>query len=160
MPEPPLESSTFSGCSNFPRSGRLFGKRAPEKLRRPHRFFARSRSPPREGAWRASPEVASGVEYRELRTVLRARGGSLAGPDDARTVLRLCQLEENGIGPVQRRILDVLRKHGRPIALARLAAQVGITPAAFRSVYEPALLRARATIPTRFGVALAPAAHP
>ena len=54
---------------------------------------------------------------------------------------RLAELDENGIGPVHRRILDVLRWYGRPMAAQRLCSQVGITVKALRTIYEPALVR-------------------
>ena len=93
--------------------------------------------------------------YVEVRTRVEARGASSATDVDAREALRVLQLDENGLGPVHHRILEVLRKLGRPIALPRLAARVGITAAAFRTIYEPALFCAGAIVFTRFGIGLA-----
>ena len=92
--------------------------------------------------------------YVEVRARVAARGASSATDVDAREALRALQLDENGLGPVHHRILAVLRKHGRPVALPRLAARVGITAAAFRTIYEPALFGAGAIVSTPFGIGL------
>ena len=89
--------------------------------------------------------------YAEARAHADARGGGSITIDDARNALRLAELDQNGIGPVHRRILDVLRWYGRPMAAQRLCSQVGITVKALRTIYEPALVRSGAVIPTPRG---------
>ena len=106
-----------------------------------------------EAAWILAKAAAGTARtaislYVRTRTFVEAQGRGSATSDDARHALRLAQLDENGIGPVHRRILEVLRKHGRPLALRRLVEQVGITVEAFRSIYEPALFNSGAIIAT------------
>jgi holliday junction DNA helicase RuvB len=112
-----------------------------------------------EAAWILAKAAAGTARtaislYVRTRTFVEAQGRGSATSDDARSALRLAQLDENGIGPIHRRILEVLRKHGRPLALRRLVEQVGTTVEAFRSIYEPALFGAGAIVSTRFGMGL------
>ena len=82
---------------------------------------------------------------RRAATARRPRGSCCA-----------LEIDENGLGPVHHRILAILRRHGRPLALRRLVAQAGITVEAFRSIYEPALVAARVINATPRGMMLAP----
>jgi predicted nucleotidyltransferase len=53
-----------------------------------------------------------------------------------------------GLGPVHRAILDILRRHGRPMKAQRLARAAGLTLESFRTLYEPLLFELGAIEPT------------
>src|SRR5262249_801802 len=102
--------------------------------------------------------------YRELRVRVAVRrlgvapelrcGATIdvATAGDALARPAKAQRDENGLGPVHRRILGILRRHGRPMALRRLASQADITAEAFRTIYEGALIASRAILPTPRGI--------
>jgi Holliday junction resolvasome RuvABC ATP-dependent DNA helicase subunit len=88
-------------------------------------------------------------------------GGSSANADDARAALAGAEIDQNGIGPRHQRILGVLRRYRRAIGVRRLASEAGLTEQAYRTLYEPVLIRSRAVEATRWGLRLgegAPAA--
>jgi Holliday junction DNA helicase RuvB len=94
--------------------------------------------------------------YTATRTVIEAAGRKVARQKDAREALRMLDLDERGFGPVHRRVLEVLRKHKRPLAVRRVATWSGITVEAFRRFYEASLMISGAIVPTPRGIALAP----
>ncbi|MEW6747921.1 MAG: AAA family ATPase [Planctomycetota bacterium] len=85
-----------------------------------------------------------------------ARAGSRTCVElvDAQRALRAQSLDERGLSRVQRRILQVLEERGRPLGLGVLAAEVGKTPEAIVSLYEPELLRLGLVCRTPLGRAL------
>jgi holliday junction DNA helicase RuvB len=92
--------------------------------------------------------------YLEMRVWVEARGRKSATAEDARTTLLCAELDENGFGPVHRRILTILRTHGRPLAHHRLLAQLGLSAEAYSTLYEPALIRTGMIASTPRGLAL------
>jgi Holliday junction DNA helicase RuvB len=92
--------------------------------------------------------------YTGMRTLVEARGRTSATADDARAALEALGLDARGWGRVHHRILEALAHHGRPLAVRRLAAWVGVTLEAFRRFYEPGLLMSGAMVATPRGMAL------
>ena len=62
--------------------------------------------------------------------------------EDAHSALDASGLDERGLCRVQRKILEVLERHGKPMGLAHLATHVGKAKDAILKIYEPDLVRA------------------
>ena len=92
--------------------------------------------------------------YTGTRTLVEAAGRTAATAADARAALRALELDERGLGRVHHRVLEILARHGRPLAVRRLATWAGVTVEAFRRLYEPALMMSGAVISTPRGIAL------
>jgi Holliday junction DNA helicase RuvB len=90
-----------------------------------------------------------------MRRSLRAAGRTTASAADARQALVAAQIDARGLGPVHRRILEILARHRRPMAVRRLARAAGLTLESFRRLYEPALFDLAAIVPTARGMSLA-----
>ena len=82
------------------------------------------------------------------------RGRASASAADARAALAAARIDERGLGSVHRRILAVLARHRRPMAVRRLARAAGLTLDSFRKLYEPVLFELGAIVPTARGMAL------
>ena len=95
---------------------------------------------------------------------LRARDSAAAAHSDhidRRTVRRALDhqgLDARGLGPIHRRILELLHARGRPVASSRLALLAGISVRALRAIFEPDLLRHDLVRVTARGIALGPPA--
>ena len=114
----------------------------------------------------AAALVLAGAAHGTPRELLRlfARVGDAAmartrqtiDPDFAREVLHDLGIDERGLGPVHRRILEALQCAGRrALSLSRLAAIVQVSVRALKDVYEPPLLRLGLVAVTTRGRALA-----
>ena len=56
-------------------------------------------------------------------------------------VLEEIGVDAEGLRPLDRRYLEMLRRRGRPIGVARLAAMIGASRHVLREIVEPFLLR-------------------
>ena len=92
--------------------------------------------------------------FLAVRRLLRAARRASASAADARAALESARIDERGLGPVHRRILAVLARHRRPMAVRRLARAAGLTLDSFRKLYEPVLFELGAIVPTARGMAL------
>lgn len=94
------------------------------------------------GAAQGAPRAVVRL-VRWVRDAAVAAGRSAIDADFALETLARAGLDAQGLGPVHRRILDVLESRGpdRPIGLGSLAALVSLSERALREVYEPPLLR-------------------
>jgi Holliday junction resolvasome RuvABC ATP-dependent DNA helicase subunit len=61
-------------------------------------------------------------------------------------------IDARGLGPEHRRALTHLETRNRPLGTARLAALLGLTTKAFRTMLEPDLLRLGVVTPTPRGL--------
>jgi Holliday junction DNA helicase RuvB len=124
----------------------------------------RSRGTPREALrllWRArdAAQVASSEP-------LHHPAPSLIEASHVEESARLLEIDPDGLGAEDRRILEVLVARGRPMGLQTLAAMTGIDEATIRYFHEPYLLRKgyvirtargrEATIEARFRMARGP----
>ena len=92
--------------------------------------------------------------FLSVRRLLRAARRSSASAADARAALEAARIDERGLGPVHHRILAILARHRRPMAVRRLARAAGLTLESFRKLYEPVLFELGAIVPTARGMAL------
>jgi Holliday junction DNA helicase RuvB len=92
------------------------------------------------------------------RTRCTAEGAARLEADASavREVLPQEGLDEPGLGPSHRRVLEVLETHKKPIGGRRLAALAGIGRRTFRELIEPELLRLGRVIPTPRGLMILP----
>jgi Holliday junction DNA helicase RuvB len=97
-------------------------------------------APPHPAMSRGSPRHALGL-FRRTRD--EALAGDLARIDRGvvRQALEAAGYDEDGLVPIERRALEVLLRHGRPMGLARWAASSGLPAASLRTLCEPELLR-------------------
>ena len=92
--------------------------------------------------------VARGIPRRAIAIlghasdVATVAGRSAIEASDVRTALREHDIDPMGLEPVDRKVLSILEKARRPVALGRLAARAGLPIATLRDVVEPFLLRA------------------
>jgi Holliday junction DNA helicase RuvB len=101
------------------------------------------------------PRTALAV-VRTALELARARGSSGVGFEELIPALHLHDLDGYGRCRVQRRIVEVLRKHPGPMGLEHLATRVGKTAEELREIYEPDLVRTGWVLRTPRGRVLAP----
>lgn len=101
--------------------------------------------------------MAIGLFTRARDIVVVQDTGPIITADDARAGLRLAGTDEDGLGPVHRRILKILAQYGHPLAVRRLADWAGISVGAFRTFYEAALMLSGWIVSTPRGIAITPA---
>jgi Holliday junction DNA helicase RuvB len=82
---------------------------------------------------------------KQVRNEVVARLRQRATAEDARETLRARGIDEDGLGPTHRRILETAQSHGhgRPIGQDRLADLAGVGRRTFRDLLAPELIRAQ-----------------
>jgi Holliday junction DNA helicase RuvB len=93
--------------------------------------------------------VARGTPREALKLYRHARGEALAGQcrridgSIVEATLRRLEIDAQGLGPVDRQYLEILRARGsgRPLGLARIAAIMGGSASALERLHEPYLFR-------------------
>jgi len=93
-------------------------------------------------ASRATPRVANRV-LKRTRDYAQVHGDGIITPEVARMALRLLEIDEEGLEPMDRRILEVIitRFRGGPAGLQAIAAATSEEEDAIEEVYEPYLMR-------------------
>lgn len=90
---------------------------------------------------RGTPRIANRFLAR-ARDVAEVKGDGVITADVAAETLRMLGVDENGLGEMDRRILETLARHdGGPVGLKTLAVTVGETDDSIENVYEPYLVR-------------------
>jgi len=91
--------------------------------------------------------AARGTPREALSLLKRVRNRSIARelvtnePQSIARMLASFGIDEEGLGPVDRKILGILKQRGRPVGLAQLAALTGLSPGTIKLLHEPFLLR-------------------
>lgn len=112
-------------------------------------------------AARVLARAAQGTPRQALQLLVRVRDEAVAhtrhrvGAEEARTALQAAGLDEEGLGPVQRRILRILGGRANPIGEGRLAARLGLGRRTLREVHLPPLFRLGRILTTPRGLAAA-----
>jgi Holliday junction resolvasome RuvABC ATP-dependent DNA helicase subunit len=75
-----------------------------------------------------------------MKYIVDSQRKPTAGLAEASAALHDAQIDEDGLGPIHRRVLVALARHGRPMAIGRVARLAGVSTEAFRRFYEPALI--------------------
>jgi Holliday junction DNA helicase RuvB len=90
---------------------------------------------------RGTPRVANRF-LKRLRDFAQVEAGNRIDLDVARSGLTRLGVDEHGLGPVDRRILETLvRSGGAPVGLKTIAVSVGEEEQTIEDVYEPHLIR-------------------
>jgi Holliday junction DNA helicase RuvB len=89
---------------------------------------------------RGSPRVALGL-FRRTRDEALAADRAVFDRAAVLAALDAAGIDADGLNPTERRALEVLRRHGRPMGLARWAAASGLPSSTLRVLCEPELLR-------------------
>lgn len=91
---------------------------------------------------RGTPRIANRL-LRRVRDVAEVRGSGVIDYAAAQTGLAMLGIDELGLDPVDRRMLDTMIKKflGRPVGLDTLAAATGEDAGTIEDVYEPFLLQ-------------------
>ncbi|RJQ37219.1 Holliday junction branch migration DNA helicase RuvB [Candidatus Parcubacteria bacterium] len=94
------------------------------------------------GASRMTPRVANRL-LKRARDYAAVHGSGRLTTDAARTALHLLEIDELGLEPTDRRILEtvVTKFRGGPVGLAALAAATAEEEDTIEEVYEPYLMR-------------------
>lgn len=105
---------------------------------------------------RGTPRIANRFLSR-ARDVAEVRGDGVITAEIAEETLRMLGVDGNGLGEMDRRILETLARHdGGPVGLKTLAVTVGETEDTLENVHEPFLIRQGYIVKTPAGRKLAP----
>lgn len=90
---------------------------------------------------RGTPRVANRF-LRRLRDVAQVKGQNVITEDVALRGLKMLGVDENGLGSMDRRILDTIIRHGGgPVGVKTIAVSVGEEKETIEEVYEPFLIQ-------------------
>ena len=90
---------------------------------------------------RGTPRIANRF-LRRIRDVAQVKGNNVITGDIALEGLRMQQVDEHGLGMMDRRIIEtVARANGNPVGLKTIAVTVGEEEDTIAEVYEPYLIQ-------------------
>ncbi len=90
---------------------------------------------------RGTPRIANRF-LRRIRDVAQVRGNDIINEDVARIGLEMLGVDENGLGDMDRKILEtVIRYSGGPVGLKTIAVSVSEEEDTIEEVYEPFLIQ-------------------
>ena len=90
---------------------------------------------------RGTPRIANRF-LRRIRDVAQVKGDNVITTEIALEGLRMQQVDEHGLGLMDRRILEtVARANGRPVGIKTVAVTVGEEEDTIEEVYEPYLIQ-------------------
>ncbi|HTY39728.1 MAG TPA: Holliday junction branch migration DNA helicase RuvB [Candidatus Paceibacterota bacterium] len=92
-------------------------------------------------AARATPRVANRL-LKRARDYAEVNGSKIVTADVARRALELLDIDERGLEPADRRLLEAIitKFNGGPVGLGTLAAALGEDRGAIEEIYEPYLM--------------------
>lgn len=90
---------------------------------------------------RGTPRVANRF-LRRVRDVAQVKGRNIITEEVAQVGLKMLGVDENGLGAMDRRILDTIIRHGGgPVGVKTIAVSVGEEKETIEEVYEPFLIQ-------------------
>lgn len=90
---------------------------------------------------RGTPRVANRF-LRRVRDVAQVKGHNVITEEVAQRGLKMLGVDENGLGAMDRRILDTIIRHGGgPVGVKTIAVSVGEEKETIEEVYEPFLIQ-------------------
>ncbi|MBO6061804.1 MAG: Holliday junction branch migration DNA helicase RuvB, partial [Clostridia bacterium] len=109
---------------------------------------------------RGTPRVANRL-LKRVRDFAQVRGSGVIDCETAMRGLEMLGVDELGLDPVDRRMLDAMitKFRGRPVGLDTIAATTGEDASTIEDVYEPYLIRLGFITRTPRGRVLLPAAY-
>ncbi|MCC6324722.1 MAG: Holliday junction branch migration DNA helicase RuvB [Candidatus Brocadia sp.] len=89
---------------------------------------------------RGTPRIANRF-LRRIRDVAQVRGNDIINEDIARMGLQMLGVDENGLGEMDRKILETLIRYGGPVGLKTIAVSVSEEEDTIEEVYESYLIQ-------------------
>ena len=90
---------------------------------------------------RGTPRIANRF-LRRVRDVAQVKGQNIITEEVAQRGLKMLGVDENGLGTMDRRILDTIIRHGGgPVGVKTIAVSVGEEKETIEEVYEPFLIQ-------------------
>ncbi|MCC7210299.1 MAG: Holliday junction branch migration DNA helicase RuvB [Candidatus Brocadia sp.] len=89
---------------------------------------------------RGTPRIANRF-LRRIRDVAQVRGNDIINEEVARMGLEMLGVDENGLGEMDRKILETLIRYGGPVGLKTIAVSVSEEEDTIEEVYESYLIQ-------------------
>ncbi len=91
---------------------------------------------------RGTPRIAIRI-LRRVRDYCFVRGGSAVNTDDVKKALEMMDIDDQGLGRMDRKILEVIADYysGGPVGIDALCATIGEERGTIEDVFEPYLLK-------------------
>lgn len=89
---------------------------------------------------RGTPRIANRF-LRRIRDVAQVRGNDIITEEVAHMGLRMLGVDENGLGEMDRKILEILIRYGGPVGLKTIAVSVSEEEDTIEEVYESYLIQ-------------------
>lgn len=89
---------------------------------------------------RGTPRIANRF-LRRIRDVAQVRGNDMINEEVARMGLEMLGVDENGLGEMDRKILETLIRYGGPVGLKTIAVSVSEEEDTIEEVYESYLIQ-------------------